>query len=71
MRFLAIAIGVHTIDNLVLKDIETGESINLRYVIVDHDRMPFLTDSSQIGHGFRCSSYYLAYPLAFSYHAHS
>ena len=30
MRFLALAIGVHTIDNLTLKDLETGESINLR-----------------------------------------
>lgn len=33
MRFLALAVGVHTIDNLTLKDIETGESINLRCVV--------------------------------------
>jgi len=39
MEFLALAPGVHTIDTLVLTDIESGKSMNLRSVmdIVVHD----------------------------------
>ncbi|EJD04158.1 uncharacterized protein FOMMEDRAFT_155278 [Fomitiporia mediterranea MF3/22] len=33
MRFLAILPGVHTIDGLILTDVETGESISLRSVM--------------------------------------
>ena len=33
MRFLAMQPGVHTIDGLVLTDVDLGESINLRYVL--------------------------------------
>lgn len=37
MRFLAMLPGVHTIDGLTLTDLDTGESISLRY---SHPLMP-------------------------------
>ena len=39
MRFLALQSGVHTIDGLTLTDLETGDTISLRYAIIS----PFLT----------------------------
>ena len=32
MRFLALRPGIHTIDGLLLTDVDTGDSVNLRYV---------------------------------------
>lgn len=30
MRFLALTVGIHTIDGLVLTDLDTGDSTRLR-----------------------------------------
>lgn len=49
MRFIALAPGIHTLDTLVLTDIESGASKFLRYDILSgyyqqgfpHDDFPF------------------------------
>ena len=37
MDFLALSPGVHSVETLTLTDIQTGYTMNLRYVATDHD----------------------------------
>ena len=37
MDFLALSPGVHSVETLTLTDIQTGYTMNLRYVATDHN----------------------------------